>query len=199
METPKNQVASIFQSTTAKMILVGLLTLALLIPLEFVKNLISERSQRQEEVTSEINDKWGQSVYFCGPILKVPYTYFEETVSINEKTKESVKEKKAYTSYAYFFPDTLQSTANVTTKVLNRNNYESAVFSNAMKFNGTYIEPDFSSREIADENIQWEKTTILIQTTNLKSIKNEASIDFQRVIFWKSRQDIQSFEKRRLS
>ena len=57
METPKNQLTSIFQSNTAKMILVGLLTLALLIPLEFVKNLISERAQRQEEVMTEINDK----------------------------------------------------------------------------------------------------------------------------------------------
>ena len=47
-----------------------------------------------------------------------------------------------------------------------------------MKFNGTYIEPDFSSREIADENIQWDKATILIQTTNLKSIKNEVKIRF---------------------
>jgi inner membrane protein len=178
METPKNQVTSIFQSNTAKMILVGLLTLALLIPLEFVKNLITERSQRQEEVKSEINDKWGQSVYFYGPILKIPYTYFEETISINEKTKESIKEKKAYTSYAYFFPETLQSKANVTTKVLNRNNYESVVFNSAMKFNGNYITPDFSSKDILDENIQWDKATILIQTTNLKSIKNEVKIRF---------------------
>ena len=176
METPKNQITSIFQSNTAKMILVGLLTLALLIPLEFVKNLISERAQRQEEVMTEINDKWGQSVYFYGPILKIPYTYFEETVSINEKTKESVKEKKAYTSYAYFFPESLQTKANVSTKVLNRNNYESAVFSSAMSFNGHYIQPDFSSRDIAPENIQWNKATILINTTNLKSIKNEVKI-----------------------
>lgn len=176
METPKNQITSIFQSNTAKMILVGLLTLALLIPLEFVKNLISERAQRQEEVMTEINDKWGQSVYFYGPILKIPYIYFEETVSINEKTKESVKEKKAYTSYAYFFPETLQTKAHVTTKVLNRNNYESAVFSSAMSFNGQYIQPDFSSRDIAAENIQWNKATILINTTNLKSIKNEVKI-----------------------
>ncbi|MDD5151129.1 MAG: inner membrane CreD family protein, partial [Flavobacterium sp.] len=89
METPENQnETSFFQSNTAKMMMVGLLTLFLLIPLEFVKNLITERSQRQEEVINEINDKWGESVFLYGPILKVPYSYFEETVSINEKTKE---------------------------------------------------------------------------------------------------------------
>ena len=72
-ETPKQN--SIFQSNTAKMIMVGLLTLFLLIPLEYVKTLISERSYRQNDVIAEINDKWGQNVYIYGPILKIPYTF----------------------------------------------------------------------------------------------------------------------------
>lgn len=184
METPENQnETSFFQSTTAKMIMVGILTLVLLIPLGFVKNLITERSQRQEEVITEINDKWGESVFLYGPILKVPYTYFEETVSINEKTKETVKQRKAYTSYAYFFPEELNAKSNVTTKVLNRNNYESVVFSSKMKFEGNYIHPNFSSKNISNENIQWNKATILIQTTNLKSIKDEVKINFGNTNF----------------
>lgn len=178
METPENQKSySIFQSTTAKMILVGLLTLVLLIPLEFVKNLISERAERQKEVVQETNDKWGENVFFYGPILKVPYTYYEETVSVNEKTKETVKQKTAYTQFAYFFPEVLKAKSEVTTKVLNRNNYESVVFTSDMKFEGQYQQPDFSSRNIAKENIQWNKATILIKTTNLKSIKEEVKIN----------------------
>ncbi|HSD09336.1 inner membrane CreD family protein, partial [Flavobacterium sp.] len=71
METTENQnpaplsfLQSLFQSTTAKMIMVAFLTLILLIPLAFVNELIRERSTRQQEVISEINDKWGESVYF---------------------------------------------------------------------------------------------------------------------------------------
>ncbi|WP_310560054.1 cell envelope integrity protein CreD [Flavobacterium sp.] len=184
METPEKQPAtSFFQSNTAKMIMVGLLTLFLLIPLEFVKNLIAERSQRQEEVITEINDKWGESVFLYGPILKVPYTVYEETVSINEKTKETVKQRTAYTNFAYFFPEELKAKSNVTTKVLNRNNYESVVFSSKMAFEGNYIHPDFSSKEIANENIQWNKATIIIKTTNLKSIKDEVKINFGKANF----------------
>lgn len=179
METPENQnKINFFQSNTAKMIMVGLLTLVLLIPLEFVKNLIAERSQRQEEVITEINDKWGENVFLYGPILKIPYTFYEETLSINEKTKETVKQKKAYTNFAYFFPEELKVKSNVSTKILNRNNYESAVFSSKMNFEGHYIRPDFSSKNISNEDIQWNKATILIQTTNLKSIKDEVKINF---------------------
>ena len=67
-----SQKNSFFQSTTAKMIMVGLLTLILLIPLFFVQDLILERSQRKQEVVSEVSQLWGKDVYFYGPIMKVP-------------------------------------------------------------------------------------------------------------------------------
>ena len=47
---------SFLQSTTAKMIMVGALTLFLLIPLFFVQDLIKERSQRKSEVVNEISN-----------------------------------------------------------------------------------------------------------------------------------------------
>jgi inner membrane protein len=61
---------------------------------------------------------------------------------------------------------------------LNRNNYKSVVYSSKMEFNGNYIQPDFKIKNIADENIQWDKATFIIKTTNLKSIKNEVKISF---------------------
>ena len=41
---------SFFQTTTAKMLMVGFLTLVLLIPLNLVQNVIRERSERKTEV-----------------------------------------------------------------------------------------------------------------------------------------------------
>ena len=62
-----------FQSATAKMMMVGFLSLILLIPLFFVQDLILERSQRQKEVVEETTSKWGENVYINGPILRIPY------------------------------------------------------------------------------------------------------------------------------
>lgn len=184
MENYENQKPySFFQSNTAKIIMVGLLTLILLIPLEYVKNLIAERAQRQKEVIAETNDKWGGNIFFYGPILKVPYTYFDETLTENAATKVTVKQKTAHTAFAYFFPEMLKVNTDVTTKALNRNNYESVVFSSKMKLTGHYIQPNFSSRNIPNENIQWDKATILIKTTNLKSIKDEVKINFGNTNF----------------
>lgn len=173
-----NNPLGFFQSTTAKMILIGLLSLALFIPLALVGELIRERSERQREVITETNSKWGDSIYFYGPILKVPYQSFSETVTENEKTKEIVKQKVVSTDYAYFFPEEIKSNIGITTSVLNRSNYESVVFSSKMRFAGRFVKPDFSSIQIADENIQWNKATIMIRTSNLKSIKDEVKINF---------------------
>lgn len=182
METPETtesrQPLGFFQSNTARMIMVGLLTLALLIPLVFVQNLIEERSLRQKEVIKETSGKWGESVYFYGPIVKVPYKTYTETVLVNEKTKVATTQKSFVTDYAYFFPETLQNTSDVTTKLLKRNNYESVVYTSKMNFQGHYLAPDFSAKNIPDTDIDWNKATILIKTTNLKSIREEVKINF---------------------
>lgn len=177
METHEEQdQPGFFQSNTAKMIMVGMLTLVLLIPLEFVKNLINERSSRQNEVIAETSEKWGQQVYFYGPIVKVPYKIYSESVTVNEKTKEATTVKTAETEFAYFFPETLKNNSAVTTKLLKRSNYESVVFSATMDFEGKYLTPDFSTKNIPNDDIQWDKATVLIRTTNLKSIKDEVKI-----------------------
>ncbi len=152
---------SFFQTTTAKMIMVGILTLVLIIPLALVQELIVERSQRQKEVITETTAKWGNSVYFYGPILKVPY-------------KDPMS---GANNYAYFFPETLNNKTEVTmVKPLERSIYKSNVFTTKMQFDGNYTNPNFASKGIPAENIYWNRAKILIRTTNLKSLKDEVKM-----------------------
>ena len=112
-ETNQNKFTSwIKSSITVRMISVGVLTLVLLIPLSYIKSLISERQVRQEEVVGDINDKWGEEVLVYGPILKIPYKTYTEVTKENKKTKTIYKERTAHLNYAYFFPKKL----NVTSK-----------------------------------------------------------------------------------
>lgn len=163
METQFQQEPKVpfFQTTTAKMIMVGILTLVLIIPLAFVQELIVERSQRQKEVITETTAKWGNSVYFYGPILKVPY-------------KDPMS---GANNYAYFFPETLNNKTEVTmVKPLERSIYKSNVFTTKMQFDGNYTNPNFASKGIPAENIYWNRAKILIRTTNLKSLKDEVKM-----------------------
>lgn len=158
------------------MLAVGFLLLILLIPLGFVKDLIRERGYRQTEVIEEINAKWGKQVTLNGPILKVPYLTYVEEKTFDEKTKTFLTTQKPEKHTAYFFPWELDINSNVNTQPLERGIYESVVYTSENQITGKFAQIDFSSKEIKDEDILWDKATLLFKTSNLKGIRNTVTI-----------------------
>ncbi|MBW2938923.1 cell envelope integrity protein CreD [Aureisphaera sp. CAU 1614] len=180
MEPKKQKFTSWLKtSITARMIVVGFLLFVLLIPLEFVKTLITERAYRQQEVIQEINGKWGNEVLLSGPILKIPYkTYREEKVYIPETKVFEIKTEEIINN-AYLFPDDLNIVSKVTTKEepLKRSIYESVVFTSEIAVDGSFPSIDFSSKDIPHKDIIWDKISVLIKTSNLKGIRNTIEVN----------------------
>jgi len=163
-------------SITARMIMIATLILILLIPLAFVKELIREREYRQTDVINEINEKWGEEVTLYGPILKVPYKTYKEKSVFNPKSKQYIVEKESFTNYVYFFPKDLDFKANAVSKTKKRNNFESVVYESDIAITGSFSTPNFSSKSIKDEDIIWNRSTVLFKTSNLKGIKSQVTI-----------------------
>lgn len=175
---------SFLQSTTAKMIMVGLLTLVLLIPLQYVKELIFERSERKKEVVSEVTQLWGEDVFFYGPILKVPYKTYTETAVVDSKTKQTTLQRRAYINYAFFFPDKLNNTSDIKKNTsLKRGIYNNVVFTANMKFDGEFSQINFQKLGIKEENVVWDKAALMVKTTNLKSIKSDLTVKLNNQSF----------------
>lgn len=146
MENLEN--TSFFQTTTAKMIMVGLLTLVLLVPLQYVKSLIEERSKRQKEVVTEINQKWGESIFFYGPIIKVPYSKSNIIINQNNGKSTVTTEEVSEDNFIYFFPNNLKNAATVTMKKpLKRNNYESIVFTSEIEIQRQLSNKRFETKQ----------------------------------------------------
>ncbi|HQA75293.1 cell envelope integrity protein CreD [Flavobacterium sp.] len=181
-----SETKTFFQTTTAKMIMVGLLSLALLIPLFFVQDLIQERSQRKKEMVNEVADLWGKDIVFYGPILKVPYTFVENYNITDVKTGAVSIQKKSTTKFAYFFPNELNNKSKVRkNENLKRGIFNHVVFTADMQFNGYFAAPNFTKLGISEENIQWDKASIVLKTTNLKSIKSELKmqVNQEKLVF----------------
>jgi len=174
---PQEQTSfSFMQSTTARVIMVGLLTLALLIPLQYVKGIINERQHLQEEVKNDISQKWGGSVYVLGPVLKLPYNIVNETEVVDKATKKITIRRSISTDYLYIFPEQLDISTAVKTTKKHRSNYEAAVFTSDMKLKGFYPAPDLAKHNIAAENVRWDKASVIMSTNTLKSIKGAVNI-----------------------
>lgn len=162
-------------SITARMLMVGFLTIILLIPLFFIENLIRERSHRQTEVISEINQQWGNEVLIYGPILKVPYKTYKKKTVTDKNTKKVYTETIEEIKNAYFFPEKLNINSNINPEEKKRGIYTTAVYNSKMDITGTFVKPEFSDIEINDKNIIWDKAKIIIQSSNVKGV-NEANL-----------------------
>jgi len=166
-------------SITARMLMVGFLILILQIPLSYTKGLISERSSRQQEVVTEINQKWGKEVLLYGPILKIPYKTYKEKTFKNHLTKAIETEFIEELNYAYFFPKKLDINATINPKEKKCGIYKTAVYKTEMALKGSFEKPDFSEIDIEDKDILWNKAKMLIQTSNLKGVNNEVVIQIK--------------------
>lgn len=165
-------------SITARMFVVGFLTLILLIPLFMVEDLIRERAQRQKSVVSEINDKWGDEVIMFGPVLKLPYRSFREkqiTNPQNEVITESVEEIKFF----YFFPHRLNIKSKINPEMKNRGIYKTVVYKSKTSFNGSFSASDIESEDISEENILWQKARFIFKTSNLKGVNDQTHLEIR--------------------
>lgn len=167
-------------SITARLAMVGILTVVLLIPLSYINSLIRERSYRQNDVVQEINQQWGKDVLVYGPILKLPYKTYAKTTKFNEKTNTYSTETETIIKHIYIFPELLQAKAEVDTKPLYRGNFESAVYTSSMDFSGHFTKPNLKSKDIEDKDILWNKASFIVKTTNLKGIRGELKINVNK-------------------
>ncbi|WP_397363446.1 cell envelope integrity protein CreD [Olleya sp. R77988] len=157
-------------SITARLAMVGILTLILLIPLFFIQNLIDERSRRQEDVVQEINEKWGNEVLLYGSVLKIPYKTFSEKIIRNEDSKKTYTETLESINYAYFFPSDLNISSQVNPEEKERGIFKTAVYDSQINLKGSFSTPDFSIAEINPKYIIWDKVKLIVSTSNLKGV-----------------------------
>ncbi len=168
------------QSISARMLMIGALILVLLIPLSYVKDLIRERKYRQKEVINEINQKWGGEVLLYGPMLKVPYKTYSVKKIYNSTTKTHQEEIVSKVNYAYFFPKELDIKTTVNPQPKKRGIYETAVYGSEIHLNGSFTRPDFSEVDVKEQDILWEKSRLIIETSNLKGVSSLVEIQFNK-------------------
>ena len=76
-DTPPAPAATTLQrlrsSVLVKLLMIGFLSLALMIPVLMVDSLVAERNSRQARAAEEISRSWGKPQKIIGPFLSVPY------------------------------------------------------------------------------------------------------------------------------
>lgn len=147
---------------TIKVITIGFITLALMIPQLMIQNLIRERESTAESTKHEVMNKWSLDQTLRGPMLTIPYierTFDDDGKMIREEIHEY-----------HFLPETLNIGGEIFPQELHLSIYQSVVYESEIKIEGQFALPDFKKLKIDPANILWEKSNLSIAISDLRGI-----------------------------
>jgi inner membrane protein len=167
--------------TIIKLIGVGVLILLLLIPLNMITGVLSDRLQRRNEAVADITSSWGKEQSVIGPVLIIPYQYRFKTVKDvpgKDKKMERREVEETALAWAYFLPESLNVSGDVQTQMLHRGIFEAAVFRAQVAVAGKFAPPDFAAFKIDIKDVQWKDALLAIAVTDLRGTREALVLDW---------------------
>jgi inner membrane protein len=156
-----------------KGLIIALLILLLQIPAYYVKGLIEEREQRQQQAITEVSSKWAGRQNIAGPVLVVPYLkYDSDTLIVKSKARH----------LAYFLPDELTVHSTITPQEKYRGIYKVMLYTSGVHLSGLFNEIHPEKLGIATEDILWKDAYIKFNISDTKGLNDELKVNWNNKI-----------------
>ena len=157
-------------SATARLVVMGGLALALIVPLTWVYSIVSERASRRDAAVKEVSSTWGGPQIVSGPVLAVPYTV--AWVDGSGRPQRSVNR-------AFVLPRDLQVDGQLATETRRRGIFEVPVYRATLKVRGTFVRPALEWIRPAPERIDWDQAVVLLGITDARGIARRAALSWR--------------------
>ncbi len=154
------------ESILLKLFLIGVLVMVLLVPSVMIQHLVTERQQRQKEVTDDISEKWSGAQQVAGPILVVPYTQMTSETDSVGRHRPVAREH-----LLYVLPDRLSITGNVDADILHRRIFDAVVYRTELAITGHFEPDDLQKLGLREDAIQWSRARLMVGLSDLRGLK----------------------------
>ena len=148
-------------SAIARLIVMGALLIALLLPLSMVQSVVTERASRRGSVVDEVSATWGGVQTVGGPVLTVPYRY--SWVEGDGKPRSGMAQ-------AFFLPEVLDIKGTMEPQLLERGLFEVAVYKARLTLTGRFVRPDFTGIKPGPAEPVWEDAAVSIGVADPRGI-----------------------------
>ncbi len=152
---------------TLKVLIIGVIAIALLVPKFLILELIHERQETAEMTTKEVMQTWSLPQTVRGPVLSIPY--IERTF---DKDGNETTEKKGN---FYLLPGNLQIKGEIFPQKRSRSIYEAVIYETELDIGGSFAKSDFRNLNIAPDDVLWEEAKLLVAISDLRGINNRVS------------------------
>jgi len=144
-----------------RLLLIGVLTLFLLIPLAMVEGVIEERASLHRSVLSEIARQQGDAQTILGPAILVPYVREVETPEhLRGRTGEP--DRRSIGSVAVLLPELAETTAEAPHEMRRRGIYEAPVYSAATTIRARFALADLEAAIPDLASVDWSKAALTL-------------------------------------
>ena len=150
-----------------KMMVVGVLILALLIPLGWISGIVWERQARHEEVRRELSATWGGEQVVQGPILTVPFV---------ERRRDDKGKETVWRHRAFFLPETLEIDGVVEPERRSRGLFQVLLYRVRLRIQGSFGDPDFGVRKVENTDVLWREAALSIGIPDLRGVQSDPVI-----------------------
>ncbi|MBQ6300702.1 MAG: cell envelope integrity protein CreD [Bacteroidales bacterium] len=145
-------------SFALKIVLVGILALAMLIPLQMISGLVRERQNNADETVRAISDEWSRAQTLAGPRLVFEYEVTEKDAAGKTQVRKITRK---------IYPDHLKVDADIATQLLHRSIYDVMVYRSDLALAGDFVIPE-------DLTVQDARVQLEMELSDLRGIEGEA-------------------------
>src|SRR5215203_4088820 len=135
-------------SAIARLVVMGVLTMTLLIPLAWVYSIVSERAERRDGAVADVSTTWGGTQVIGGPVLTVPYTY---------TWTDTAGRRQQGTNHANFLPRDLHIDGSLATETRRRGIFDVIVYRANLNVRGVFVRPDVNWLRPVPDHIDWDE------------------------------------------
>ena len=154
-------------SISLKLVFMGLVAVALIVPLVMIAGFVDDRAKTRDEAAAEIGRSWGDRQSLLGPVVVVP---FEETLTPEGSTARTL------VRHAYFLPETLRISGAIDPETRYRGIYDVIVYTARLTFSGQFGAPDFSNWSVNPDDIRWDEAFVAFGVTDMRGIKDAVTL-----------------------
>ncbi len=170
-----------------KLVILGFLVLASLLPLQSIRGLVLERQETSVAAEENIVSAWGGEQRIIGPVLVVPFTvdFMNPNAGpLDTETGITYAEDGEYSDNDRLFimPDSLSIDTELHPQIRRRGIYETVLYTAETTISGAFAPQDLEAIRNADRgNLLWNEARIEVYVFNRRGIINASDIDWNGV------------------
>ena len=158
-------------SPTARLLIMGVILMALNVPLTMMCGVVSERTARRNQVAAEVSESWGGAQTIGGPVLTVPYRY--------SWTDGAGRVESAITSYNVL-PETLEIDGVVEPGERKRSLFTVIVYTARLKIRGRFAAPKMADLRPVPDAILWDRASVSLGVSDPRGIARAIDAELER-------------------